>query len=551
MRTKIKECFILSRGIIIALLFMIAFSAAPNTGTVKAASITNASSYTPGSTVNDVLTENGDDEKYYKFTLNSSGSIQITMSAYMRRVDLYLFDENADELWKQSPDWNHTSEVITVKDTVFLATGTYYFCIGKYSGYCGEYSFNLNFSSSLETFSEYSGGSNNTLSLANTIKTNGSKYRAQLAINDRKDFFRFTLPSSGKINFTATFYKMKSVYWKLYDVSGEELYNSNPWHNSTTENITVDDIIYLTKGTYHLSVSPYSDYNFGIYDFSVLFTSSDENYTETNGGSNNTIAEASYLSLGKHYKGQIAWNDEKDFYHFTLSSDGSIVINFTGDMRSVYIKLYDADGDEICSKNPWSNSTSNKISFSENFVLEQGEYYIAVQGYGDYCGDYTLKASKLTQKNCPHDYESEWHSATYFKKGYRLYTCELCGHSYKGDYENVKKLDQAYMSMFATVGRKTIKVSWNSVYEASGYQIRYSKSRSLKSGVKVLKIKGQSKTFRTIGKLSRKKNIIYRSGRIKRLVLKLFMENGQVKGVGRQDKQFIQLILSDWCSVIA
>lgn len=508
MKTKVREneSFIVSRVSVIALLFMIAFFAFPGAGTVKAASITNASSYMPGSTVNGVLTENGDDENYYKFTLNSSGSIQITMSAYMQRVDLYLFDENADELWKDSPSWNSTSEVITVNNTVFLTAGTYYFCVGKYYDYSyGEYRFTLDFDSSLETFSEYNGGSNNTLEQANVINTNGMKYRAQMALNDEKDFFRFTLSSSGKVNFSATFYKMKSIYWKLYDENGEELCTDNPWYNSTTENITVDDITYLTKGTYYLSISTYYDYSFGMYDFSILFTSSNESYTETNGGSNNTIAEASPLSLGKNYKGQIAWNDEKDFYGFNLSESRSIVIHVTGNMRSVYIKLYDADGDEICSRNPWSNSTSNKISFSEIFVLEQGEYYIAIQGYGDYCGDYSLRASKLTQKNCPHDYKSEWYSATYFKKGYRLYTCELCGHSYKGDYENVKKLGQVYLSMFATVGKKTIKVSWNSVYEASGYQIRYSKSRSLKSGVKVLKIKGQSKTFRTIGKLSRKK----------------------------------------------
>lgn len=505
MKTKVRknENFIVSRGSVIALLFMIAFFAFPGAGTVKAASITNASNYTPSSTVNGVLTENGDDAKYYKFTLNSSGSIQITVSAYMRRVNLYLFDEDAEQLWKDSPSWNSTSEVITVSNTVFLTAGTYYFCVEKYLGVCGEYSFNLNFSSSLETFSEHNGGSNNTLALANTINTNGTKYRAQMALNDEKDFFCFTLPSSGKINLTATFYKMGKIYWKLYDESGEELCTANPWCNDTTENIIVDDITYLTKGTYYLSISTF--YNYGVYDFSILFTSSDESYTETNGGSNNTIAEASSLFLGKNYKGQIAWNDEKDFYYFTLSAGGSIVINFTGDMEKVYIKLYDADGDEIYSTNPWENSVSQKISFTENFVLEQGEYYIVVQRHGTYCGDYTLKASKLTQKNCPHDYKSEWHSATYFKKGYRLYTCELCGHTYKGDYENVKKLGQVYLSMFATVGKKTIKVSWNSVYEASGYQIRYSKSRSLKSGVKVLKIKGQSKTFRTIGKLSRKK----------------------------------------------
>ena len=41
--------------------------------------------------------------------------------------------------------------------------------------------------------------------------------------------------------------------------------------------------------------------------------------------------------------------------------------------------------------------------------------------------------------------------------------------------------------------------------DASGYQIRYCKKKSMKSGVKVMTVKGQRKYKKTISKLSRRK----------------------------------------------
>ncbi len=478
----------------------------------NAETISNVTAYTLGQTQNGTLTENGEEGQYYRFTLPSSGKIQVTGTAYMDYIHMALYDADAQELWNSDPHWNSTSEVIPIDQTFYLTSGTYYFCMEKFSSNrFGDYNFKIELMSSDETFQEINGGSNNSIDSANTVGTGGQVCNAQLALNDEKDFWKFTLDRSGKIDFNATFYHMEYVQWKLYDENGEELLSDTPRWNSTTENITVDEDLQLTKGTYYISTDV-NNRNYGKYNFSLRFTSSNESYGETNGGSNNTVGTASAMALGKAYAGQLAINDEKDFYKFTIPSKKSLKISVNASIECVYIKLFDGKGNEIWSNSPSWNSVTNRISYIRLTSLERGTYYLAIQRYGSYgnsyTGNYTAKAEYLTQKNCPHEtYQTSWKDATYFAKGYTLHRCEDCGYSYKTDYTPALKLDQGYLSSWSsTTGKGSLKLQWSTVSNASGYQIRYSKAKAMNKGVKTKKISGGSKSKVTIKKLSRKKN---------------------------------------------
>ncbi len=477
----------------------------------NAADISNVTAYVLGQTQNGTLTENGEEGQYYKFTLPSSGKIQVTGTAYMEYIYMALYDEDAQELWSDDLRWNSTSELIPIDQTFYLTSGTYYFCMEKYYGSCfGDYNFKIELTSSDETFQETNGGSNNSIASANTVGTGGQVCNAQLALNDEKDFWKFTLDRSGKINFNATFYHMEDMEWNLYDENGEELLYDSPSWNSTTENITVDEELQLTRGTYYISTNVYY-HNYGKYSFSLRFTPSNESYGETNGGSNNTVGTASAMALGKSYTGQIALNDEKDFYKFTIPSKKSLKISVNASIECTYIKLFDSKGEEIWSDCPDWNSVTNRISYTRLTSLEKGTYYLAIQRYSNYrnfyTGNYTVKAEYLTQKNCPHEtYQTSWKDATYFAKGYTLHKCEACGHSYKTDYTPTLKLDQGYLYVWSSTGKGSLKLQWSTVSNASGYQIRYSKAKAMNKGVKTKKISGGSKSKVTIKKLSRKKN---------------------------------------------
>lgn len=149
---------------------------------VNAESISNSVYYTLGTQESGFITENGDDKQYYMFTLPESGSIKITGSAYMQYIDLYVYDENANELWNKEQLWNSTSEVISINHTIYLTSGTYYFCVGKDGGHYGGFDFKIDFNPINESFNEINGGSNNAIANANSIDTDGTLYTAQAAI---------------------------------------------------------------------------------------------------------------------------------------------------------------------------------------------------------------------------------------------------------------------------------------------------------------------------------------------------------------------------------
>lgn len=471
---------------------------------LAAETISSASDYALGTTQHGVITEN-EAEKQYKFTLDSSGRIDIGGTAYMENVALYVYDENGNGLFGVNTQWDSTLGLIAISEEHYLTKGVYYFCVGMRHNTVGEFNFKISFTSTNESFSELNGGSNNTINTANDISIDGTQYIAQISENDEKDFYRLLLDESGKVSVKATFYKMEWVYWHLYDEGGNELVSSHPEWNSTTEDITVGEDLHLTAGTYYLAVSKDGECC-GEYNFTLEFTSAEESFRETNGGTNNSVRDASSINLDASYKGQIAINDEKDFYSFKLPAAKSLSINVTAGIEEVYVILYDKDGNEIWREDPSWNNTTEKISFTKITALSVGTYYLAIsRDWGGY-GNYTLSVEGLTQSNCSHDdFDSRDVEATYFDRGYTLYTCETCGYSYKDDYSAKLVLDQGYLYSDCSTGKGKLYLYWSTVSDATGYQIRYSKDKSFKTGVAIKNVSGQSSGSKTISKLSRKK----------------------------------------------
>lgn len=494
-------------GLILVMAMLFPSVLSPGVKMAKADTISDATPYVLGSQVSGMLTENGSETKTYKFSLASSGKISITGTAYMKRVYLHIYDADGNEIAKENPSWNNTTELIAFDYYYFLNEGEYYFTVERDWGYYGNYNFKIDFTSSNESFREEIDGTNNSIATANTINPNGSEYIGQISDNDDKDFYKFALNESGKIDFKATFVEMYHIQWNLYDEAGNELVNEEPYWNETTQNIVIDDELYLTSGIYYISISKTWRNSCGAYKFSLKFKSSGESFAETNGGSNNSINLASKINLGTNYVGQLAINDDKDFYNFSINSSQNLAITVTAELASGYIRLYDSEGNELWNEHPYWNEVTKKINFKKTSALEKGKYYIVLeQDWRNSNGKYTLNISKLTQSNCPHeDIRSTWHDSTYFTKGYRENVCSECGYTYKTDYSAVKELSQGYLYSYCTTGKGSLKLSWSTIYDASGYEIRYSRNKSFKSGVKSVRIKGKSKYKKTISKLSRKK----------------------------------------------
>lgn len=192
-----------------------------------------------------------DARDFYKLNLSKSGKLTWDFNAYESYVYLKLYDVDGNEIWSRNPYWNSNTKKITFSEDIYLTSGTYYFGVIKDGDRQTHYNFNLAYSCSNESFSEKNGGRNNYLSDANSISTNTS-YKGQLALNDNIDIYKVSLNSSSyKLKLSAN---TSYVYIKLYDASGNEIYNRNPYWNQNTQKITFEDSITLNKGTYYIAI---------------------------------------------------------------------------------------------------------------------------------------------------------------------------------------------------------------------------------------------------------------------------------------------------------
>jgi hypothetical protein len=211
-------------------------------------------------------------------------------------------------------------------------------------------------------------------------------YNGTINETNKKDVYKFTLPTSGRINIKATAYIYRTHYF-LYDVNGNVLWEAKycTW-NGTTEVFNLNETFHLTTGEYYFAVERCD--GDGDYNLAVSFVSANETFQETPGGINNSVATASPISIGQEYYGQIAKNDAKDIYKFTIPTSGTVNIKLTAYIYRTHYYIYDSNGYTIWeSKYQTWNGTSEEYNKFENVCLTSGDYYFAIErceGDGNY-----------------------------------------------------------------------------------------------------------------------------------------------------------------------
>ena len=94
---------------------------------------------------------------YYKFSLSSSGRINLKLSANIKYAYFYIYAETdlSNPVWKTGgTEWNSTTELIVIDSDIDLVAGTYYLCVKQGLSYTGSYNFNLKYTSANESFKE-------------------------------------------------------------------------------------------------------------------------------------------------------------------------------------------------------------------------------------------------------------------------------------------------------------------------------------------------------------------------------------------------------------
>ncbi len=454
-------------------------------------SIAEAKDISFDNTIKGQLAKN-DGEDYYKVTLSSSGRITIKINSYIEYYCMVLYDWNGKKIWyTQDNRWAETTGSISNTHSIDLEKGTYYLAVrgAMYhdwdSVYTGNYNFNIKFTASGANIAE----PNNSIAEAKAVSFDKT-VKGQIAKNDGEDYYKITLPSSGRITIKFNSY-VEYYSMILYDCDGKKMWytQDNRWAE-TTGSISNTHSIDLEKGTYYLAVrgAMYHDWDSvytGNYNFNIKFTASGANIAEPN----NSIAEAKTISFTSNVKGQIAINDGDDYYRVSVPSSGKIVIRFNSFLEYYSLILYDTDGKEVwyTDCNEWI-STTKKRSDTFTVDLSKGTYYLLVKGSywrdgkSEKTGNYNFTVSqKITVASVPSISAKQSETAVALSwgaasnvNGYRIYRYDVKAKKYVQIGETtarkfvVKKLKAGTKYTFAVKAFKKVN---GAVYLSPSFRV--------------------------------------------------------------------------------
>ncbi|MDY3937113.1 MAG: InlB B-repeat-containing protein, partial [Oscillospiraceae bacterium] len=237
--------------------------------------------------------------------------------------------------------------------------------------------FNASFQSAGESFEESQSNTAGGIDSAFGIEFS-SKYSGQIALNDDNDYYSFTLPESGRISINVTAV-MANIYYHLVDKNGNLIWDSDRvcWDERSGQSQNTFEFD-LVAGDYYFRVGKTYG-STGNYNFKIDYKSASESFKEDQSTFYNDISTACSVKFDTLYKGQIASNDDKDMYVFSIAESGKVTLNINAYCYRLNYILYDENGDAIWSQNDieWdSNSKQSQRTYTLDLV--SGKYYFGV-----------------------------------------------------------------------------------------------------------------------------------------------------------------------------
>lgn len=317
--------------------------------------------------------------------------------------------------------------------------------------------------------------------------TLGTTTTGYFSSNDMIDFLKVVVPQSGRIDFTAE--GTGEYYICIYPSNATEDrvdYNYIGYNDNLGKAYS-ESYAYLVAGTYYFKVD--GIYSNCSYTISSSFTPANESFPESLDVNNNIIGNANPISLDATYNGMLAFNDDVDFYSFTVPS-GTQIINISAN-QDICFSVYSMTGERIAGT--WyatKNDSTGVASESESVSLDAGTYCLKIQK-NSYSCFYSFSINSPHQHSYNYAYTVK---STYTSQGYDVYTCS-CGASYTTNYKAVKKLGKVNLKSVSSARKKhAIKASWDKKLGANGYQIYYSRNKNFKKLSAKKIVKGGKKT---------------------------------------------------------
>ena len=205
----------------------------------------------------------------------------------------------------------------------------------------------------------------------------GETCQETFSAESTEKYYWFDLEKSGRLTLSANATGLSRLQYYIDDIGGDRLWSKRSSSTGSEKKIKTNETIDLTAGTYYLSVI--SSGGDGEFSFSLSSEDAGESFKEENGGTDNDRGYANPVEFGQTYWGQLARNDNADYYEFTLSASSRLYLSARAQIKSLYLYLYDAGGKELWKKYASTDSAAKTLEADAEIDLTGGVYYLAVK----------------------------------------------------------------------------------------------------------------------------------------------------------------------------
>lgn len=504
---------IVSRMLAACFCLFVLFLINPAERVLAAGSLQEATEIPLSGSLNGAITETNSGD-YYKITVGSDSSVELDIQfiSYMQWVYFKVYNSEGGEILSRNPLWNSNIKQITCDHTLYLDPGVYYIGVIQDGSRTGNYSLSLAYTKLNNIDTTY----DSVIANARPISTSQS-FTGVLSSTESSDVYKIDVTSPGILKSTFKAY-MYRAYIKLLDADGNELFSREPYWN---ENIgySVNDYEFpLEKGTYYIQV--YSASYDGKYSFDNIFETVNTKETWGNG----EIQTADSIQPNQWITGLMSYGESSDVYKVYVSGGIDVDLKLKAYMPYVYLKIYDANGNEIFSRSPYWNQNIGYSNNTYTVTLSSGTYYVQLKQYSGYKGKYKFMVqqkgkiadvSVSSVSNKTYTGKAIKPSVTVTHNGNRLaedvdYTVSYKNNTKigtakvtikgKGNYTGSKTVKFKIVPKKVTIntakntGKSAATVTWKKDSSVSGYEIFRSTKKS--SGYKKVKTISKNSTVK-------------------------------------------------------
>jgi Ca2+-binding RTX toxin-like protein len=333
------------------------------------------------------------DEDFYKITVAAAGTFSLifdvptnSSSAYFR-LGLYDFDGNLLSLFSTGVDKSYTAAA--------PAAGTYYLAVDVPSYYFSGGAYNL-------TANLTPGGNNLEQEpnddLANALFA-GKQIRGQLSSSADTDWFCLSVTQPGDLQIAFdTPTNSSSEYFKVWVMDSQG--------NVLAGRSTGVDVSFSAgapvAGNYFVAITTSSGYNYTGDQYGLTVTPISSNINRES-EVNDSTTTADQLLLGTVIVGQLSNTSDIDTYAVTISSAGTLTVNFDGPTSSTWsnyfqISVLGPTGTLISTRNTGVDSAFDVK------VTAAGTYFVRLSTVNKYTysgGEYRLVLSAVLEDPIP------------------------------------------------------------------------------------------------------------------------------------------------------